>query len=209
MQSKYMENILLSTDTEERTAADRTTVTCEPKKSELPPLTIIPHGHKILEMYCREVIVPSADLIPLVDQMISYCKIHPHAVGLAAPQIGRLERFFVMRIDDKDTFIGVINPRVHAAHTAASPFLEGCLSIPGFETTVWRYDDIDVSYVDAHTGLSVHRRMTGLYARIFQHELDHLDGIQITDEASKSDLRRGRDAIKACLKRAAKMQRVS
>lgn len=167
---------------------------------------VAPYGHADLSVACVEV-SNVAELKDVANAMIAYCKAHPHAVGLSGPQVGRPERFFVMRVDGSDNFVAVANPVLEAARGESTPFLEGCLSLPGFEATIFRPTDITVRYVDIFTGKETSHDLKGVFARVFQHELDHLNGIQIVDLASRNDCRRGKDAITAAQKRAKKFKR--
>ncbi len=70
----------------------------------------------------------------------------------------------------------VINPKIIKTSEQQVLGWEGCLSVKGKRALVPRYSDIDVSYID-ETGVLHNQHLTGFLARIFQHELDHLDGI--------------------------------
>ena len=113
----------------------------------------------------------------LAEQMLEFMR-RENGIGLAAPQIGRSLRLFVMEVD------GVIrccfNPEILAAGPTSSQFEEGCLSFPGASCTITRPDTVTVRYQDAH-GHWIDARLTGLEARCFQHELDHLDGKTMYD----------------------------
>lgn len=98
-------------------------------------------------------------------------------VGLAAPQIGKKERIFVINFNgDIRTFINPIITQTKGMTINR----EGCLSLPGKEYLVPRYSQIEVMY-QTPQGKSEARKMVGLAAYVFQHELDHLEGITIAD----------------------------
>jgi peptide deformylase len=104
--------------------------------------------------------------------------------GLAAPQVGIRKRFFIMAIDGEEP-MACVNPRI-IQHmplvTEASP--EGCLSIPGRTFLVRRPRIILVSY-QTETADFREEYLTDWNARIFQHELDHLDGVLILDRGEE------------------------
>lgn len=96
-----------------------------------------------------------------------------NGIGLAAPQVGILKRFFIMGNDQK-LFV-CINPEVVSGEEEERG-LEGCLSFPDLYMNVKRYKTIQVKY-QTITGESIETTLTGLVARVFQHELDHLNGV--------------------------------
>jgi peptide deformylase len=116
------------------------------------------------------------DLQALIDDMIETMYAAP-GVGLAAPQVGVGRRFFVA---DPSTgrssaaLCVLINPEVIESEGTQREE-EGCLSLPGFTARVSRPSRILVKAVDRE-GTPVEREADGLLARVFQHEIDHLDG---------------------------------
>jgi peptide deformylase len=101
-------------------------------------------------------------------------------MGLAAPQVGISKRFFIMTYGGRD--LVCINPRVLKRGEITETNSEGCLSYPGQDVSVERATKIKASYLN-QAGLAVTKTMTGLQARCFLHELDHLDGIVMGDVA--------------------------
>lgn len=97
----------------------------------------------------------------------------PEGVGLAAPQIGISERFFIAKFGN--TFQAFFNPQITFFGKRQKKFLEGCLSIPDYYGEVTRPALVKVKYLDKE-GRQVSARLTGLSAMIFQHEYDHLQG---------------------------------
>lgn len=98
-------------------------------------------------------------------------------IGLAAPQIGKKERIFVINFNgDIRAFINPIITQTKGM----SINREGCLSLPGKEYLVPRYNQIEVMYQTA-LGKPESRKMVGMAAYVFQHELDHLEGITLAD----------------------------
>jgi len=111
-------------------------------------------------------------------------------VGLAANQIGRLKRIFVASFEDEE--YAVVNPVIEEWAEASEKDIEGCLSIPETRVEVERSCTVTVSGKDP-SGTPVHIKAEGLLARIFQHEIDHLDGVLIldrTDRESRKDAMR-------------------
>jgi peptide deformylase len=106
-------------------------------------------------------------------------------VGLAAPQVGVLQRFFVAEIPEDEetgepaqTFI-LFNPEIVKGKGEQIGY-EGCLSIPGYIGEVARQDQVTVKGLN-EKGKPVRLKVEGYVARVFQHEIDHLDGILFTD----------------------------
>jgi methionyl-tRNA formyltransferase len=108
-------------------------------------------------------------------------------VGLAAPQVGVSQRLIV--VDAGDRYCELVNPEiVHAEGSQLEP-MEGCLSIPDLVGEVERAERIRVRGLDAY-GRPVRLDAQGYFARVLQHEIDHLDGILFTDRARRV-VRRG------------------
>jgi peptide deformylase len=98
-------------------------------------------------------------------------------IGLAAPQVGINEQIFVVDTG-KDAF-AVINPKIIRA-VGSEVGEEGCLSIPHLQVNVKRAKEVDVEFLDENNQL-VRARISGLLAKVFQHENDHLQGKLIID----------------------------
>lgn len=96
-----------------------------------------------------------------------------NGIGLAAPQCGVSKRIFIMGNTDK--LYACINPKIIEG-TGDVIDLEGCLSFPNLWLKVKRFETIKVAYQNA-LAETVETTFTGLIARVFQHELEHLDGI--------------------------------
>ena len=129
------------------------------------------------------------DLQTLVDDMIETLRDAP-GVGLAAPQVAVLERVIVVEFGDeedeeapKKLYI-VINPEIAKVSEEQVDGVEACLSIPGLVGQVERAEAITVRGLNRR-GKPVRIHAEGWLARIFQHEIDHLDGVLYTDRASK------------------------
>ena len=95
-------------------------------------------------------------------------------IGLAGPQCGVPLRIFVMYIE-RNRYV-CINPAIIKTHGDKEVDKEGCLSFPGEEYNIPRFPELYVKY-QSISGRVIHETMTGIKARCFQHELDHLNGI--------------------------------
>lgn len=119
--------------------------------------------------------------IDIVKQMLYCIKIQWKASGLAAPQIGINKRIIICNIDkEKGTLETMINPIYHVNENLLEEGWEGCFSVPYTFTKIARWKTIDIEYYNMQSIL-IKKKLTGFYARIYQHEYDHLDGILITD----------------------------
>jgi len=108
-----------------------------------------------------------------------------HGVGLAAPQVGRLQRVIVVDTslgEDQDHPMLLVNPRIVEAE-GEEAMEEGCLSVPDVFESVARAAKVTVEYQDLN-GQVKRLQCDGLLARVFQHETDHLDGILFIDRVS-------------------------
>ncbi|NWG35511.1 MAG: peptide deformylase [Chloroflexi bacterium] len=131
------------------------------------------------------------DLQTLVDDMVETMREAP-GVGLAAPQIGLAERVIVVEYyereedeeneDARKKVWAVINPEIVKASEETLLGVEGCLSIPGLLGEVERHAEVHVRGLNRH-GKPMKIKARGWLARIFQHEIDHLNGILFPDRA--------------------------
>ncbi len=104
-------------------------------------------------------------------------------IGLAAPQVGISEQIFIVDTG-KDAF-AVINPKI-VKGAGQDVMEEGCLSIPNTHVAIKRFKVIDVEFID-ETNRRVKAKLSGLAAKVFQHEYDHLMGKLIIDYLSPED----------------------
>ncbi|MGA7304172.1 MAG: peptide deformylase [Rhodothermales bacterium] len=162
-------------------------------------LPIYTFGADALRRKTSEIEHDSEALQTLIDDMFETMH-NASGVGLAAPQIGGEERLFVIDIraaldeedetdpDDVPGPLVFINPVIRPIDGPSVEFEEGCLSIPEIRETVVRPEAIEIEFLD-RTMKPALMRVSGLPARVIQHELDHLDGILFIDRLSS--LRRG------------------
>ena len=136
-------------------------------------------------------------LLRLTEEMLVTMR-EREGVGLAANQVGRLRRVLVAGIEE-DEYV-LINPVIEARSDETDVLAEGCLSIPGIQVDVERPVAVTVSGQDA-AGEELRFEAEGLLARVFQHEIDHLDGVLILDrtdrESRKAALREWRERLLA------------
>ena len=133
------------------------------------------------------------NLQTLIDDMVETMRDAP-GVGLAAPQIGLSERLIVVeyfeREEDEEQedapkkVWAVLNPEIIKASEEKLMGVEGCLSIPGLVGEVERHAAIQVKGLNRH-GKPLKIKADGWLARIFQHEIDHLNGVLFTDRAAR------------------------
>ena len=109
-------------------------------------------------------------------------------IGLAAPQIGISQRLIVIDIEEIDAEfppLALVNPTI--TESAGEELgEEGCLSLPDFRAIVRRFTEISINAQNID-GQAVHFSAQGLMARVLQHEIDHLDGILITERLRPED----------------------
>lgn len=128
----------------------------------------------------------------LADDMVRYIKNPDNGgVGLAAPQIGVNKRIIAVSLlrdgdDENYRTIAMINPEILEHTEEMESDNEGCLSVPGENGDVDRWKRIKVSYIDSSLRPQS-MLLSGLAARIVQHEVDHLDGILFTDRVKKEE----------------------
>ncbi len=129
------------------------------------------------------------DLQTLIEDMIDTMRDAP-GVGLAAPQVGVSQRLIVVEYgDDEDEnapkkLYVVANPEIVQASVETEVGVEACLSIPRLMGEVERHTEIVIKGQNRQ-GRPVKIKIKGWMARIFQHEIDHLEGILFTDRATK------------------------
>jgi peptide deformylase len=142
---------------------------------------MLPSGKRTLRTPCAEV-TPTDDWVSVLQDLRDTLNAATGARGLAAPQIGSLLRIFV--VCDGPRVLEFINPTITGRSIAAEGEREGCLSMPGFATTVWRPVSIQVETL--RFGKETCRaEFNGKLARVVQHEYDHLDGILISQREAE------------------------
>jgi len=159
---------------------------------------IVTYGTPVLRQRTKEVANLNGDLQQLIDDMVETMYAAP-GVGLAANQVGSPHRLFVANpADDHDPskLLVVINPEVVESDGEIANE-EGCLSIPEFRDEVRRARRVLLRGLDRH-GKPIEVEGQDLLARIFQHEMDHLNGLFFVDRLSPAK----RDILVRKLKKA-------
>jgi peptide deformylase len=151
-------------------------------------LTIRQYGDPVLKERTREVEDIDGAVAALVDSMIETMYAAP-GTGLAANQVGVQRRIFVYDIGEGARTI--INPRIIESDGEWT-YDEGCLSIPGLSWDVVRPNAVHLVGLDLD-GNEVSMEATELEGRVFQHELDHLDGILLVERLNEEQRK---DAVK-------------
>ena len=146
------------------------------------PQTILRHkAHKVTDF--------GPDLQALADDMVETMRLAP-GVGLAAPQVNESIRLIVVEFGDEEDeevppkLYIMANPEITRTSTDTLVGTEGCLSIPGVQGDVERALTVTVKGLNRR-GKPMTVKAKGWLARIFQHEIDHLDGILFVDRAEK------------------------
>lgn len=142
-------------------------------------LRIYTWPERILSKKCRKVEVIDDKIRKIFDEM-RLLMIEAKGVGLAANQVGLDLSLALIEFDDK--IFKIINPRVTKKEGKVK-FLEGCLSFPGLEVEITRSKKVWVSYTNEKNE-PIDLELEGIPAIIFQHEIDHLNGILINDKIS-------------------------
>lgn len=139
-------------------------------------LSLVLYPDTVLRAVCEPVERFDSALRDVADEMLELLW-HQFGIGLAGPQVGLRQRLMVCHIGDRPLVLA--NLEVKDA-TEPRDSVEGCLSLPGVQVNVRRPERIRVTGYD----LRGQRRSfgaTGLWARVIQHELDHLNGVLICD----------------------------
>ena len=144
----------------------------------MPPYEIRVFGDPVLKQRAAEVTELDGRLARLVDDMTATMYAAP-GVGLAAPQVGVQQRLFVYDLHDGLGARTLVNP-VLVESSGEWSFDEGCLSVPGLSFEIVRPRSIHLRGYDID-GNEVEIEADEYDARVFQHELDHLDGILLVE----------------------------
>jgi peptide deformylase len=139
-------------------------------------------GDPVLRERAREVTTFDRSLRKLAKKMIRIMHDAP-GVGLAAPQVGVLQRLLVYDVDDDPRVL--VNPEFDEFSEELEEADEGCLSVPGLTMPVERPVSLRVRAFDGD-GEPLEFRAEGFEARVIQHEFDHLEGVLIVDRTSRA-----------------------
>lgn len=160
-------------------------------------LPILAYGNPILKTKCKKINKDFKDLNVLIKNMWE-TMYSASGVGLAAPQIGKSIRLFIVDAspfsEDKELSLEerenlkkfkkvFINPVITWSSNNLNSFNEGCLSLPDIREDIKREDQIEIHYHDENFEKKI-LKLEGLSARVVQHEYDHVEGILFTDKLS-------------------------
>lgn len=155
--------------------------------------TIVTLPDPVLRRKAHAVTTFDKNLHTLIDDMVETMREAP-GVGLAAPQIGLSDRLIVIEYYEKEEdeeneemprkVWAMINPEIIKSSEETMMGVEGCLSIPGLVGEVERHTEVLVRGLNRH-GKPMKVKAKGWLARIFQHEIDHLNGVMFTDRATR------------------------
>jgi peptide deformylase len=169
---------------EEERALDRETQA----RRRLALAQIRQYPDAVLRMRAREVESFDDDLARLAEKMIHLMH-EARGVGLAATQVGVLQRLFVFHADDEDEATAIVNPEITTRSKATEVLDEGCLSLQGVLVPVERAVEVTIEGRDLG-GAPLRLELEAIDARVVQHELDHLDGVLMlerTDDESRRE----------------------
>ncbi len=170
-------------------------------------LPIYVYGHEALRQDTEPVEEDSEALQSLIDDMIETMH-NASGIGLAAPQVGRTERLFVVDVtpmaddmaNDEEPIppqpMVFINPEIVGESESTVDLEEGCLSIPEVQEVVTRPDRVRMRYLDRNFE-SQEIETGSVLARVLQHEHDHLNGVLFTDYLSSFRKRLLRRTLRA------------
>ena len=151
---------------------------------------IVLYGHPVLRKKAKEIDPENFEPEPLISNMFE-TMYRANGIGLAAPQIGKALRLFIIdatpmstNFPELENFKKVfINPEIIESSDSKIPNEEGCLSIPGIHEEVKRHETLTVRYLDEKLQEKT-EEFIGFQAVSIQHEFDHLNGILFTDKIS-------------------------
>ena len=155
------------------------------KVSTMAVLPILTAPDPILKTKAKRVEVVDNRIRALMADMLD-TMYHAPGIGLAAPQVGVLDRVIVMDIgktEETRAPLRMVNPEITWASDQDNTYEEGCLSVPSHYSNVVRPAEIKVRYLD-EAGSAKELHADGLLATVIQHEMDHLDGVLFIDHIS-------------------------
>lgn len=163
-------------------------------------LEIITYGNPILRKVAERV-EKIDDEIKKIIKDLKDTLAEENGIGLAAPQVGISKRILIVDLSksNEDKKVALINPKIIYSSKEVGVYNEGCLSIPDVWGDVIRPIEIRVK-AQLENGDSIVINADGLFARVLQHELDHLDGKLFIDYLSEEDLEKNREKLENLLK---------
>ena len=170
----------------------------------LRKIDLLPEDHPVLHQEPLTWIFdpPQADPKLMYDIMLENMVYH-HGLGLSANQIGMPVKVFAMRIDESDNAIVCFNPEILEESKEMVTMEEGCLSFPLLYLKKRRPEKLTIKYQNVD-GDFIETKFEGLAARVFHHEMDHMEGKTFLDGVSKILLQSARRKQKTLIKKAKK-----
>lgn len=148
------------------------------------PVLTLPGDHEFLRRRCAPVKRMDERVQGAIQDLLDSWAANA-AYGIAAPQIGLLDRIIVVKLHDDEEPFAIVNPKILRAEGEIADY-DGCLSIPGIYATTRRAARITVTGKDA-LGKPLRMVLEDFPARIVQHEIDHLDGVLFIDRLDSPD----------------------
>ena len=136
----------------------------------------------ILRKKAAKIKKPGAQSVKTLIDDMAETMYKASGIGLAAPQVGISKRLIV--VDIGEGLLAVVNPTLQKLHDNEVNGIEACLSLPDVVGEVMRKERVEVHGWD-RSGKEIWLEAEGLRARVFQHEVDHLDGVLFTDRATR------------------------
>jgi peptide deformylase len=159
----------------------------------MQPYSIRIVGDPVLRQRANEVTDIDGRLAVIVEGMTS-ALYEAHGLAVAAPQVGVLKRVFVYDMNEGDGPQVLVNPTIRESSGEWS-YEEGCLSVPGLAWEIVRPRQVEVTGLDLD-GNEVTFEADDLLARMFQHEIDHLDGVLLLDRLDEDQRKDAKRAVR-------------
>jgi peptide deformylase len=159
----------------------------------MSPYEIRVIGDPVLKQQAAEVTDIDGKLVRLVDDMVQTMYDAP-GLGLAAPQVGVQKQLFVWDLNDGTGSHAMINPRIVESE-GEWMYEEGCLSVPGLSWEIVRPARVHVVGLDID-GNEIAYEASDLAGRMFQHELDHLNGVLLIERLDEDQARLARRQVR-------------
>lgn len=146
-------------------------------------MAIVTYPNEVLRQEAEEIEEITEEVRDLADKMTE-TMLREEGIGLAAPQVGVSKKLIV--VDLEDEFHIIINPKIAEKSEEEESMDEGCLSVPGVEAPVSRSKEVLVRGRNLD-GEEIELEKEGLPARVFQHEVDHVNGLLFVDRLSEAE----------------------
>jgi peptide deformylase len=146
-------------------------------------LRIRTFGDPVLRERCAEVATIDRKSVKLVKDLVETLY-HVSGLGLAANQVGVVERLFVFDLGEGP--VACFNPEIIFESSDTVEEEEGCLSLPNVQIPIPRPSEVEIEFTDLK-GVRKRLRGEGLTARLFRHEMDHLDGGLLLERATREN----------------------